>query len=59
MERDVIAHLPSCEDGNCPTLFRERDTGNIWVRGLLADGTEGDVMIPAGEWAHLVAQLPK
>lgn len=59
MERDVIAHLPGCEDGNCSTFFRERDTGNVWVRGLLPDGTEGDVMIPASEWTHLLAQLSR
>lgn len=29
------------------------------MRGLLADGTEADVMIPADEWVHLIAQLPR
>lgn len=58
MDRVVIAHLDDCEDGKCATFFRDQD-GNVWVRGLLPDGTETDVMIKGDEFAYLVSQLPR
>jgi hypothetical protein len=53
----VIAHLPNCEDGSCPTFFEDTETGDLTVRGSLPDGTEADVRIPAADWAFLRTQL--
>lgn len=54
----VIAHLPHCEDGNCPTVFEDDVTGDAVFRGLdTATGIERDVRIPAADWAILRTQL--
>lgn len=55
---EVIAHLAGCENGACSTIWRSRTTGDVVIRGQLPDGTEGDVRIPADEWAVLRPQLP-
>ena len=51
----------SCDGGDCPTFFIDRQTGTVRVRGYdLADPTtERDVEIPADAWARLVSQLPR
>jgi hypothetical protein len=59
MAQRVIAHLQDCEDGKCPTIFRDDVTGDVTVRGALPDGTEADVRIGAADWAYLAAQLPR
>ena len=60
MALEVIASS-ACDDGDCPTFFIDRPTGDVTVRGYdPADPTvELDVVIPAATWAHLVAQLPR
>lgn len=57
MPLEVIAHSLGCEDGSCPTFFRDAATGDTLVRGYLPDGTETDVRIPAAQWSFLIAQL--
>lgn len=59
MPLEVIAHSSGCEDGACPTFFRDTDTGDVVVRGYTDAGctTEQDVRIPAAEWTFLTAQL--
>lgn len=57
MPLEVIAHSSGCEDGACPTIFRDTATGDVLVRGYLPDGSETDVRIPAAEWTFLTAQL--
>lgn len=49
----------SCPDGDCPTIFRHRQTGRIRVRGAdPADPTqERDVDFDPQVFADLVAQL--
>lgn len=61
MARKVIAHSKGCEDGNCPTIWQDTETGDVVVRGYTSqDGsTEADVRIPAGDWAFIVSQLPR
>lgn len=51
----------SCDGGDCPTFFIDRETGNVRVRGYdPADPTtERDVEIPAAAWTRLVSQLPQ
>jgi hypothetical protein len=60
MALEVIAHSSGCEDGTCPTFFRDTETGDVIVRGYVGSGTEqeADVRIPATEWAFLQRQLP-
>lgn len=58
----VIAHLPSCEDGNCSTVFEDDETGDAVIRGKHPRPrwwrrAERDVRIPAAEWAILRTQL--
>jgi hypothetical protein len=58
MALEVIAHSSGCEDGACPTFFRDTETGDVLVRGYVGStGAEADVRIPAAEWAFLTAQL--
>ena len=61
MALEVLAHMPGCEGGNCPTIWRDSATGRMRIRGADPDrpGEERDVEISAEDWAHLVAQLPR
>jgi hypothetical protein len=61
MALEVIAHMPGCEGGNCPTIWRNPTTGAIRIRGANPDrpAEELDVDISAEDWAHLLAQLPR
>lgn len=51
-----------CTDGDCPKLYRDDVTGDVYVQGYVStrvptpDG-EGALRIPAADWATLVAQL--
>ena len=51
----------SCDGGDCPTFFIDRDTDAVRVRGFdPTDPTrELDVDIPAAAWATLVSRLPR
>jgi hypothetical protein len=55
---EVIA-ATTCENGACPTLYRHRITGDVYVQGYLPDGSEGLVRIPPTDWATLIAQNPQ
>ena len=61
MSLTVFAHSSGCEDGACPTFFRDSETGDVVVRGydVTDPSTERDIRIPASDWAFLVAQLPR
>lgn len=49
----------SCDGGDCPTFFVDRETGTVRVRGVdPADPSrELDVDIPADAWSTLIARL--
>lgn len=36
----VIAHLPSCRNGDCPTIYRDADTGKVGIKGAQTPGAE-------------------
>jgi len=61
MALTVLAHSPGCHDGSCSTFFIDEATGDVHVRGYdPANPTrERDVVIPASDWAFLLAQLPR
>lgn len=55
---EVIAST-HCENGACPTLWRHRLTGDVYVQGYRPDGSESWVRVPAADWAELQAQQPQ
>ncbi len=64
MSWTVIAHSKDCQDGKCPTIWRDDETGRVRVRGytrgwLRFFKRETDVEYSAEEFAHLTAQLEK
>jgi len=58
-EFEVIAHLPDCKNGSCPTVGRNPSTGRVRLRGYdPQDPTRDlDVEWSAEDLAHLVPQL--
>lgn len=58
-ELELIAHLPDCRNGNCPTAWRNPDTGAVRMRGQdPADPTrELDIEWSAAEFAVLAPQI--
>lgn len=61
MARKVIAHSAGCNDGSCPTIWQDTETGDVLIRGYTSpdSSVEADVRIPASDWAYLLAQLPR
>ena len=54
-----------CDDGTCPTIYRDEATGDVLVQGYIPAQTEAlpdfpagetGVRIPAAVWTHLLAQ---
>lgn len=56
---EVLAR--SCDGGDCPTFFIDRETGAARVRGYdpTDPSRELDVDIPAAAWARLLSELPR
>lgn len=48
----------SCDDGECPTIRQDTETGDVYVTGYLPDGTETAVRIPPAAWRRLRSELP-
>lgn len=61
MDLHVIAHSRGCQGGNCPTVWQDRMTGRVRLRGANPDDptTERDIEMSADEWTYLLAQLPR
>ncbi|MBV9312842.1 MAG: hypothetical protein JO100_03670 [Pseudonocardia sp.] len=38
----VLARLPSCEDGDCPKILRDTDTGLIGIQGAECPGAASE-----------------
>lgn len=55
---EVIAST-SCENGACPTLYRDPVTRDVYVQGYRPDGSESWVRIPAADWATLQGHVPR
>lgn len=55
----LLLAASGCTDGSCPTFFVNPATGDVKVRGYHPDNptTERDVVIPAAQWAALIAKL--
>jgi hypothetical protein len=48
----------SCDDGSCPTIFTDTETGDVLVQGYLPDGSETRVRMSATAWRRLLSELP-
>lgn len=52
-----------CDDGDCPTIYKDDLSGDVVVQGYLTDAApptpdgEAAVMIPAATWRHLLSQI--
>lgn len=64
MALTVIASS-GCDDGACPTIYRDEVTGDVLVQGYALGPSESlpefpagetGVRIPAAVWTHLLAQ---
>lgn len=61
MAWNVIAHSRTCQDGKCPTIRQDSETGAVRVRGYIPGNrpAEQEVEFTAEEWGFLFAQLPR
>lgn len=56
----VLAHLPGCRNGDCPTIFRDDETGLIGIQGSVAPGAEKEHIswMTEDHFRTLSGQLP-
>lgn len=57
----VIAHLPACHDGDCPTIFRDTEhPGMVGIKGATRPGAaeEHASWMTEADFRHLAGQLP-
>lgn len=56
---EVIAHTSERRNGNCPTVWRNRVTGVVRLRGRDTNdpGKEYDIEWPAADFATLAPQI--
>lgn len=52
-----------CDDGDCPTIYVDEETGDVVVQGALSSAVatppgEGLVRMSAADWKRLLSQLP-
>lgn len=54
----VLAHLPHCDGGECPTIYSD-EAGNVGIKGSVEPGAEKEHIswMTAAEFKHLLSQL--